>query len=122
MPSRLPSPSLFGVGRFPRLFPIFLWTNVLFWEGELTELTEETRRLFGSPRLPNLLNLACLPFKALEVPCHNQDLGPLLIGRLLDPHLNPDSLCSWHLVQGVPCSQDHRVLEVLFLHLLQVRP
>ena len=76
VPSRLPSPSLFGVGRIPCLFPIFFWTKVPLEEWEPTKFDDETEMLFGSPRLPSLLNLACLFLKAFKVACPYRVLDP----------------------------------------------
>ena len=75
MPSRLPIPSLFGVGRIPRLFPNFVWTNVPLEEWEPTKFDDKREMLFGSPRLPSLLNLACLLLKAFKVASPNRVLG-----------------------------------------------
>ena len=122
LPSRPLTPALFGAGRIPRLFWIFFWTTVLLMGWEPTEFEEKNRRLIGSPRLPILLSLACLALKAFKEPCLKEVLSPCLLGSLRTPHLKPASLSTGQLVQGISCSERHRVLEVLFLHLVQVSP
>jgi hypothetical protein len=123
-PSRSLPPSLFGVGRFPRLFIIVFRTNVLKTVEEPTELAKEGGRRLCSPRLPSLLALACLllkAFKELLIQVVPLELA-LLGGRRWVPHLNPASLWIGQLVQGVPWVQHHFVLEVLFLQMLQESP
>ena len=77
----------------------FFWTNVLERVVGLAELNDNTWGRLGSPRLPILLSLACLRFKAFKL---QEPLMALVLKGPWGPHLNPASRCDGQLVQGTP--------------------